>query len=717
MAGPVMPKAGMKVTLAFPPADLADTVEGTESLLATNYLEELRNRIAALLNRYQPPEQMVLLITALVVGMGAGFGAVFFRWLISSVRTLAFEWFPRGAGFLGIYYVVLAPIIGGLFVGPMIYFFAREAKGHGVPEVMEAMALHGGRIRPIVVVIKSLASSICIGTGGSVGREGPIVQIGSALGSTLGQIMHLSDKRVRNLVACGAAGGIAATFNTPIAGVFFALEIVVGEFSAGYFSSVVIAAVTASVIGRVFLGNTPSFPVPSYTIVSAWEFGFYAILAVLAALTGVIFVHLLYKTEDLFNALPVVEYVKPAIGGLFVGLIGLFFPQVFGVGYDTIEEGLLDQLAVWLTVVLLFVKLFATSITLGSGGSGGIFAPSMFLGSMLGETFGALVHYLWPAVTANPGAYALVGMSAVFAGAAHAPITAIVILFEMTDDYRIILPLMLATAISTALASHLLHQGSIYTIKLFRRGIRIEHGHDIDVMQSVLVGEVMTRDVDTVPATMSLPDLEQEFQRTAHHGFPVLDENGELFGLITLQDLRNALVSPSASTLTAADIATRSPLVAYPDEPVWAALRRLGRRDVGRLPVVDRSNSRKLLGLVRRSDIVRAYNVAIVRKAKMQQRREQLKLARLNSTRFVEIKLCQDSPAGGKKVAELHIPRECVLVAIRRGRRVIIPHGDTLLYPGDLITAFVEDNKTSTLRQCFGSMEGTDHEHSWTAVE
>lgn len=663
----------------------------------------LHDRVVALLNRYQPPEQMVLLVTALVVGLGAGFGAVIFRWLIGSVQTLSFQQSPQVLGFMGRYYVVIIPALGGLVVGPMVYFFAREARGHGVPEVMEAMALRGGRIRPIVVVIKSLASSVCIGTGGSVGREGPIVQIGSALGSTLGQLLRLSDERIRNLVACGAAGGIAATFNTPIAGVFFALEVVVGEFSVGYFSSVVIAAVTASVIGRIFFGDVAAFPVPPYALVSVREFALYGLLGILAALVAVAFVRLLYGLEDLFDAWPLVEYLKPGVGGLFIGLIGLFFPQVFGVGYETIERTLLGQTALGMAVLLMAAKVVATSITLGSGGSGGIFAPSLFIGAMLGGAFGLTAHQLWPDVTANPGAYALVGMSAVFAGAAHAPITAVIILFEMTGDYRIILPLMMTTAISTLLARHLLRQESIYTLKLSRRGIRLERGRDIDVMQGVLVGEVMTRDVDTVPTTMTLPELAEEFQRTAHHGFPVLDEEGNLYGVVTLQDLRNVLTRPSADALTVADIATRSILTAYPDEPMWAALKRLSTRDVGRLPVVDRHNPRRLLGLVRRSDIIRAYNIAILRKAEMQHRTERLRLARLDRAQFVDIELAPNARAVGKTVAELCLPRDCVLVSIRRGRQVIIPHGDTRLQAGDRITAFVASGEIADLQRCFDS--------------
>jgi CIC family chloride channel protein len=280
------------------------------------------------LNRRQPPEEVVIFATALLVGLGAGIGAVVFRYLIQAVSWVGYTWFPSVTSNWGNAYVIIVPAVGGLIVGLLVYFFAREAKGHGVPEVMEAVAIHGGRIRPRVAVIKSLASSICIGSGGSVGREGPIVQIGSAIGSSLGQALHLSNDRVRNLVACGAAGGIAATFNAPIAGVIFALEIILGDFKLHYFISVVISSVTASVIGRVVFGDIPAFPLPAeYGVNSLWEFGFYTVLGVLAAIVGVVFVRSLYWTEDLFEkwkSIP--EWVQPAIGGALLGALALAYP-------------------------------------------------------------------------------------------------------------------------------------------------------------------------------------------------------------------------------------------------------------------------------------------------------------------------------------------------------------------------------------------------------
>ncbi len=319
------------------------------------------------------------------------------------------------------------------------------------------------------------------------------------------------------------------------------------------------------------------------------------------------------------------------------------FPRVFGVGYDTITQALFGELALQMTVVLLFAKILATILTLGSGGSGGIFAPSLFMGAMLGEAFGQVVHAIFPAITAPVGAYALVGMAAVFSGAAHAPITAILILFEMTGDYHIILPLMLTTVMST-LVSRLISRESIYTLKLTRRGVHLQQGQDIDVMQSVTVRDAMTTDVDTVPLSMSLDELADEFSRSHHHGFPVVDGAGELAGVVSIQDLERAKAAGPIDGRTVADITTREGLlVAYPYEPMWKALRRLGRRDVGRLPVVEEEGSRRLVGAVRRSDIIRAYDQAIAARAHHQHRAEVLRLGQVDGTSFLHLRIPSDS--------------------------------------------------------------------------
>jgi CIC family chloride channel protein len=341
-----------------------------------------------------------------------------------------------------------------------------------------------------------------------------------------------------------------------------------------------------------------------------------------------------------------------------------------------------------MAVLLLLAKILATIITLGSGGSGGIFAPSLFMGAMLGEAFGQAAHALFPAVTAPSGAYALVGMAAFFTGAAHAPITSILILFEMTGDYNIILPLMLATVMST-FVSRLISRESIYTLKLTRRGVYLQQGQDIDVMQGVTVREAMTTDLDTVPQNMPLDELAGEFARTHHHGFPVVDDTGELAGVVSIQDLERAQAAGPTAGKVVAEIATREGLlVAYPYEPMWKALRRLGRRDVGRLPVVEEQGSRRLVGTVRRSDIIRAYDQAIAARAQHQHRADVLRLGQVDGTSFLQLRIPSDSPAVGRRISELGLPEECLIVSVRRGRKLYTPHGYTALQDGDRLMVF-----------------------------
>ncbi|MFZ5916257.1 MAG: chloride channel protein [Chloroflexota bacterium] len=645
--------------------------------------------VVHLLDRRQPPEEVILVGTALVVGLGTGVSAVVFIWLLRFLQRLfavAGDWLQTTVGPVGL---IGLPVLGALIAGPLITFFAREAKGHGVPEVMQAIALRGGRIRPVVVVVKALASAACISSGGSAGREGPIVQIGSALGSTVGQLFHLSDDRIRNLVACGAASGISAVFNAPIAGVIFALEVILGEFTTRYFGTVVIAAVASGIVGRALLGDQPAFHVPAYTMVSPWEIVLYALLGVLTAVGAILFVRLLYWFEDRFDGWRLPEFLKPAVGGLLTGVVGLWFPQVLGSGLEFIGESISSgELAVGLLLALAGTKVLATSFTLGSGNSGGVFAPALFIGAMVGGAFGQGAHSLLPGLTAPAGAYALVGMAALFAAAAHAPITAVLIVFEMSGDYRLILPLMFATVISTLLSEHW-HPESIYTLKLSRRGVRLERGHDIDVMQGVLVGEAMSPDPDTVAVDLSLEELDHLFVATHHHGFPVLDTHGDLFGVVTIQDLERARERGGIEGRCVGDIATTPVLTAFPDEPVWVALKRLGTRDVGRLPVVSRNDPKKLVGLVRRYDIIRAYQRAILRRMDVQQRRERLRLGRLVGAEFVELEVTPECSLVGKYLRDLDLPRECVIVSVRRGRQLILPHGDTFFEVDDRVTALV----------------------------
>lgn len=577
-------------------------------------LPYVRGRLRGILELWSASELLRGIVLVVLVGLASGMGAVIFRWMISGFQALFFDGGGSLLGFMGRYYVIIIPVLGGLLVGSLIYFFAREAKGHGVPEVMLAVAATGGRIRSRVAVIKTLASSICIGSGGSVGREGPIVQIGSSVGSTLGQWFKLSEEWIKLLVACGAAGGIAATFNAPIAGIFFALELILRRLSLRDFIFVGLSSVVATTLARAFLGDSPSFThIPQYAWAGPWEIPFYIALGVIAAFVALAFVRVLYKCEDLFNSWRFREYLKPAFGGLAIGLMGLFYPYLFGVGYEGMELAILGGLGLGALIAMGLLKILATSLTIGSGGSGGIFAPSLFMGAMLGTAFGYGMHTLFPTITAEPGAYGLVGMAAVFGGAAYAPLTAILILFEMTRDYLIIVPLILAVVTSTLIARRLSRE-SIYTMKVKRRGIEIIEG-EFDPLQLVTVGEIMTRDFPTISPELPITKLAAKLERTGHHGFPVIDEEGRLYGCVTLSDVEEA-IKRGIPDLKVRDIATRNPLTVYPDERVHDALEKLGDTDVGRIPVVDRRDPTRLLGVLRRHDIVRAYTKAVANQGK-----------------------------------------------------------------------------------------------------
>jgi len=573
------------------------------------------------LDRIRTNEVVIGLTLSILVGAVAGLGAVGFRWLINWVQTFFFSNGAEYLGFMGPYYIILLPAVGGLIVGLLTRFGAREAKGHGVPEVIEAVALRGGRIRPRVSIIKALASSICIGSGGSVGREGPIVQIGSSFGSTIGQWLGLSDDWVRTLLACGAAGGISATFNTPIGGVFFAMEVILGRFATRKFGYVVISSVVASFVGHIFLGSQPSFDIIPYEMVSYWETLSYAALGIAAALAATLFIRVLYKLEDMFDAWHIPEMLKPAIGGLGIGLIGLYSYDLFGVGYGdvfwvshmSVDQALLGQIALSSLAILLVLKILATSLTLGSGGSGGIFAPSLFIGAMLGGVLGTSAHVLFPAYIAPSGAYALVGMAAVFAGATRAPFTAIIMLFEMTRNYTIILPLMIAVVISVVI-SRALNRETIYSLKLVRRGVDLRQFNKASPLREVTVEQAMTWDFPTVPPTMPVRELVAKLRRTGHHGFPVVNEKEELVGVVTIADVEAAMARGSLMGLTVKDIASKSVVVAYPDEFIHDVFVKLGSQDIGRIPVVDRRNPKRLLGVLRRHDVLTAYSKYLKRK-------------------------------------------------------------------------------------------------------
>jgi CIC family chloride channel protein len=560
-----------------------------------------------------------MIIIAIVIGVLAGFAAIGIRALILAISNLSFS----GDGTLleniistPWYWIIIIPMLGGLIVGPIIYFFAPEAKGHGVPEVMQSILLKSGVIRGRVAFVKTIASAITIGTGGSVGREGPIIQIGSSIGSMVGQFFRVPSKKLKTLVACGAAAGIAAAFNAPIAGALFAVEIILMDFAVAQFSPIVISSVMATVISRSFEGDFAAFIVPKYELVSPYEIGFYFVLGALSGVVSYLFIKALYFSEDHFdNKLKFPDYLKPVLGGLGVGLIALTFPQIMGVGYDTINNALYGNMIWYIALALVFVKILSTSITLGSGGSGGIFAPSLFMGAMLGYFFGSFVHQYFPTISASPGAYALVAMGGLVAGTTRAPITAIIIVFELTNDYNIILPLMITCIISTILSSKLSRE-SIYTLKLLLRNIGIKEGMETNVMESIEVKDVYSTDFDSLNAVDNFSQVVNKVIRGKETDYPVLAGNNKVVGIISLNDIKDYLFDKESlqHLLIAGDIANTNFEAVTLDENCSSALEKLRRSSYEGLPVVKNRDPQTIIGFIWRKEILDAYHKAIERR-------------------------------------------------------------------------------------------------------
>ncbi len=573
----------------------------------------IRHSIGAVLRSRREGITMAL---ACGVGLLVGIAAIAFHELLHAVQRLALGGDSPLAQLpaLGWYWRLVLPTLGGLLVAPIVYKWTVEARGHGVPEVMEAVARRGGVIRARVAFAKALASAITIGSGGSTGREGPVIQIGSAVGSTVGQVLGLTPDRVRTLVGCGAAGGIAATFNAPIAGAFFALEVILGNFSIPTFAPIVLASVTATAVSRLYLGDVPAFLIPEYTLVHYAEVPLYALLGVLMGLVAVVFTWTLYKSEDLFEQSPIPPLARTAVGGLGVGVLLLLAPEVYGTGFEAMS-GLLLHTRAWHVLLALFLlKLAATCITLGSGASGGIFSPSLFLGVVAGGLFGRFIHAFLPGVTASPEAYAMIGMGAVVAGTTHAPVTAILMLLEITDGYHIILPVMIACTLSTLTARYL-HPLSMYTAKLARRGVSLAVGREASVMRSFRVADVMQSPAPTLADGTTFQQVVGRILGSTEPRYYTLDADDRLTGMISVHDVKTLLNErPLDGLIVARDVARPVPAVAHADEPLETCLRKFRETRLDGLPVTPDRTSTNVVGSVTQADLLALYDREVLRR-------------------------------------------------------------------------------------------------------
>jgi chloride channel protein, CIC family len=589
--------------------------------------------------------------------------------------------------------LLVVPTLGGLVVGVLVGRVVPEAKGGGVVTTMESLAVRGGHLRARVPLAGTLATSLALGTGASGGREGPIVLIGGAIGSTVGRLLPLDEERTRSLVAAGAAAGIGATFNAPIGGMLFAIELLLGGIRrAGSLQVVVVASVVSAVTARQLVGEgLPLFQSrPGLGLGAPVELLLYAALGLTAVLVAWGFRSVGTWSRELFSRVSarVGLPLSVALGGLGVGVIALAFPEVLGEGSELpgiagarepIQEMLdagfgLEWSAAGLLVLLVLAKLLATALSVGSGSAVGIFAPTLFTGAALGGAFGIAATQLIGTETADPGGFALVGMAAVFAATVRAPLTAIIIVFELTGSYDLVLPLMLAVGIAM-FVTEMLGWESIYLWHLRERGVIYGQSDDLDVLQLVTVEEIMSPADDTVTPETSVDELRHRFATGGHHGYLVTDEGGRLVGVVAASDLER----PGS---TVGDICTRRVVTVGPSDPVFRAVRRMASLDVGRVPVLDPID-RRVVGVFRRGDIVRAYQRGITRSLGSQQRAQAGRLRDLSGVRFVELVVTADSPLAEVFVRDVRWPRSTVLTSIRRTGEVVVPTGDTQLRAGD----------------------------------
>jgi len=508
-------------------------------------------------------------------------------------------------------WVILVPVIGGLIVGVMAKYGTSKIKGHGIPEAMEAVLVNRSRIEPRVALLKPISAALAIGTGGPFGAEGPIIQTGGALGSLVGQVLHTTAVERKVLLACGAAAGMSATFNTPIAGVILAIELLLFEFKSRSFIPLVIASTLATAVHMQLLGPGPMFQV------SAMDFGiphalpFYLLLGPICGLAAVALSKALYWVEDTFEKLPVDELWWPAIGALILGIIGFFVPRVFGVGYDTIGDILNGQLAWKLLLLVMAAKFAALVISLGSGTSGGLLAPTFMWSAAMGGLFAIVGNHFFPAARLSPGAFALVAMGAVFGAASRATFSFIIFAFEITRDYNSVLPLMLVAVIADGIAMLFMPTSSIMTEKLARRGLRVHQDYEADALTQATVGETMETDPPVIPADTKVGALAERIARhdpavARYEALLILDDAGRLAGIITRGDILRALDKDPSGAMIVQEAGKTHLVVTYADELVSEAAAKLLRFDIGRLPVVDRADERKVVGYLNRASILAA---------------------------------------------------------------------------------------------------------------
>ncbi|MGA2336617.1 MAG: chloride channel protein [Terriglobales bacterium] len=555
-------------------------------------------RVAELRQR----ESQVFLVLALVIGALTGAAVVAF---ILLTERMGMRLYPVGGA---PWRRVLFPIVGSLGIGYLLYRYFPNARGSGVPQTKAALYAREGRITLRTVLGKFFCTSATLASGIPLGREGPSVQVGAGIGSVLGRLLGLRTEQVQRLIPVGAAAAIAAAFNTPLAAVLFALEEIVGDLNAPVMGAVVLASATSWMVLRVLLGDHPLFKVPQYQLVHPVEFAVYAVLGVAGGLVSAAFTRLLLGMRARFLRFPQqTVWFQPVVGGLLVGLTGWFVPQVLGVGYGFVGEALNGRMAFQLMALLVVLKLLTVTTSYASGNAGGIFGPALFIGAMLGGTVGTVAHHLFPAYTATPGAYALVGMGAAFAGIVRAPMTSVLMIFEMTQDYAVIVPLMIANLVSLFIASRLQHE-PIYEALAVQDGIHLPTAKTRQRHGQRQVIRVMQTASQLLPAEITVREALESVRSSAARTWLVTDRRG-VVGVINLATLERELAEGADQKLSELTDALVFPHV-HPDQTLDLALERMGANQIEILPVVNRADLHKLEGIVTLRDVLDAYGVS-----------------------------------------------------------------------------------------------------------
>ncbi|MAL80490.1 MAG: chloride channel protein [Sneathiella sp.] len=558
-----------------------------------------------------------LMACAIAIGLLAGYGAVGFRIAISEIQQLFYGADSHGVVAQAIelpwWQIVAAPMIGGLIVGLFWKYILPRHRSQGVADVIEAVIVNRGKMKLIPGLGGLFINALTLGCGGSSGREGPVVHFSALIASQIGQWLRMPSRYYMTLIACGVSSGVAASFNAPIAGMFFALEVVVGSLATQAFAPIVIASVIGTVVSRVYLGDYPAFIIPNYEIVSLWEFPAIALLGVVSAIVSLIFIWSIGFTERTIDRFRLPEVLRPVAGGAVLGIIAVFVPQIIGVGYEATDSALKGQYPLIILLMLIVVKTIAVGITFGSRFGGGFFSPSLFIGAMTGGAFGLIAAAAFPEMAASHGLYAIIGMSAVAASVLGAPISTILIVFELTGDYKISIAVMVAVSVATLISKNI-YGRSIFQTQLLNRNVDVNESRALRLLSFRQVRGIMDREFIEIPKHTDMKELRKIIRNTNHDKFVVVEpETHEFIGCIDYSDLKAGLFGDEPlDHMTAQDLMHDDGPVLFPDTSLKNALEIIGKSDTENIPVINRANERRLIGILHQKDLLRAYNAALL---------------------------------------------------------------------------------------------------------